>query len=336
MTTQRIEYIDLAKGFCIILVVFHHANLALNDIDFALRDAMCAFRMPLYFFLSGLFFKSYEGYTGFLKRKVNKLLIPFLFFHVVSFFVVPLLNKKTLEWHVIWDFLFRQYNGLNGPLWFLLCLFLVNQIFYVTHQIAHCTKYPLWVLMGISFILGGAGYYTGGTPYNIDAMNIGTALTAMPFYCMGYLFNRHTEILRPNKWDAYLVPLAFICISYTIITVDGMSKYFINQYECNIFVTYTAGMSGILFILFISKFLTRLPVVSNFGRFSIIILVTHMPLMQRVMPLVFRLHLPYWWMESILGTIIVLLASIAIIPLCRRFLPYVTAQKDLIPIKTDK
>ena len=192
------------------------------------------------------------------------------------------------------------------------------------------------MLMGISFILGGAGYLTGGTTYNIEAMNIGTAMTAMPFYCMGYIFNRHTDILRPNKWDCYLVPFAAVCAFYTVLTTDGMVKYFINQYECNIFVTYTAGMSGILFILFISKFLKRLPLVSYFGRFSIIILVTHMPLIQRVMPLVFRLHLPYWWMESILGTIIVLLASLVIIPLCLRFFPYVTAQKDLIPIKTDK
>ena len=48
---RRIEYIDLAKGFCIILVVFHHANSALNNIDYVLRDAMCAFRMPLYLML---------------------------------------------------------------------------------------------------------------------------------------------------------------------------------------------------------------------------------------------------------------------------------------------
>jgi len=52
---QRIEYIDLAKGFCIMLVVFNHGNVLMGDPEYALRDAFCIMRMPLYFFLSGLF-----------------------------------------------------------------------------------------------------------------------------------------------------------------------------------------------------------------------------------------------------------------------------------------
>jgi len=199
MAKQRIEYIDLAKGFCIILVVFHHANTALDNIDFALRDALCVFRMPLYFFLSGLFFKTYEGYIGFLKRKVNKLLLPFLFFHIVSFFVVPLLNEKTLEWAKLWDFLFRQYNGLNGPLWFLLCLFWVNQLFYGLYKISFATRYPLAVLITGTVLLGVLGYSIGGTQYDFRVMNLSTALTAMPFFSAGYIFNRHTSILQPAR-----------------------------------------------------------------------------------------------------------------------------------------
>ena len=75
----RIDFIDLAKGFCIIMVVYYHVYTKVyppSPID----GAISIFRMPLYFFLSGLFFKTYEGFCGFLKRKINKLLIPFLFF----------------------------------------------------------------------------------------------------------------------------------------------------------------------------------------------------------------------------------------------------------------
>ena len=330
MEKPRIEYIDLAKGFCIILVVWHHANAAMDDIDYALRDAMCVFRMPLYFFLSGLFFKPYEGYIGFLKRKVNKLLVPFLFFHVLSCFVIPLLRHESFEWHTLWDFVFMQAGCVNVPLWFLICLFWLNQIFYVIYKAAFCTKRPLAVLCVVSLALGAIGYYSGDT---FAAMNIGSALTAMPFFAAGHVFHRHTDILQPARWDRYLIPLAVATAAYTVLLVDGSSNYFINQYECNIFVTYTAGMAGVLCILFVAKRLTRLPLVSYFGRYSIIILVTHLPIIQRVMPFVFRLHLPYWWMESLLGTAIVLAVSLIIIPLCRRFLPYVTAQKDMIPIR---
>ena len=85
--TKRIGWIDLAKGICIVLVVFNHVNVALQ-ISYPLTPQINSFRMPLYFVLSGLFFKQYEGFVGFLKRKTNKLLIPFLFF-LLATSVIP-------------------------------------------------------------------------------------------------------------------------------------------------------------------------------------------------------------------------------------------------------
>lgn len=332
---QRIEYIDLAKGFCIMLVVFNHGNVLMGDPEYALRDAFCIMRMPLYFFLSGLFFKPYENYSGFLKRKINKLLIPFLFFRIVSCLIGPVFNKTEIDWGNMFDFLVGQMHAPNTPIWFLICLFWLNQIFYGIYKVSSQTKWFTPVLTGLSLLIGICGYYLGKTDYNILAMNISTALTAIPFFCAGYLFKSHTQILYPNQWDKYLWIFILGSALYTF-TFAKATEYFSNQYEANAWETYSCGLAGILCVLFISKLIKKLPLISYFGRFSIIILVTHMPLIQRVMPLVFRLHLPYWWMESILGTIIVLLASLVIIPLCLRFFPYVTAQKDLIPIKTDK
>lgn len=142
INTKRIEYIDLAKGVCIILVVLYHT---LNDFgihDYFAADAMRDFRMPLYFFLSGLFFKPYEGYMGFLKRKINKLLIPFLAFYFITVVcyeyisgvfhgtslpdigLAPLYDCYIEVWH------------FNTPLWFLLCLFVLNNI--ILYIISYC------------------------------------------------------------------------------------------------------------------------------------------------------------------------------------------------------
>lgn len=44
MEKKRIELIDLAKGFCILLVVFNH----IHETDLMLCSSI--FRMPLYFF----------------------------------------------------------------------------------------------------------------------------------------------------------------------------------------------------------------------------------------------------------------------------------------------
>lgn len=60
---QRIEFIDLAKGICISLVVYQHVYM--GDPNPKLMEFQDYFRMPLYFILSGLFFKTYEGFTSF-------------------------------------------------------------------------------------------------------------------------------------------------------------------------------------------------------------------------------------------------------------------------------
>ena len=82
MEKQRIVWIDKAKGICIILVVLHH-SLIHTHADFLLSNTnvenfLSAFRMPLYFALSGIFFKTYSSFSIFVIRKINKLIVPFV------------------------------------------------------------------------------------------------------------------------------------------------------------------------------------------------------------------------------------------------------------------
>ena len=60
---KRIDFVDLTKGVCIILVVMAHIGGAFEKLDY--HSMIASFRMPLYFFISGIFFKSYEGLFGF-------------------------------------------------------------------------------------------------------------------------------------------------------------------------------------------------------------------------------------------------------------------------------
>lgn len=154
--TQRIEYVDLAKGFCILLVVIYHIGVFVPDTKFPGTVVCQHFRMPLYFFLSGLFFKPYEGFcrlsgNSFLRRKVNKLLVPFLFFYLTTSVALPYVLHELLG--VSGNSLFRFDSNLSGwarlyqPLldedyfndssWFLLCLFFVNAIFYAVYWLAN-------------------------------------------------------------------------------------------------------------------------------------------------------------------------------------------------------
>ena len=55
--SRRIDFVDLTKGVCIILVVMAHVGGAFEQLD--TNSMLSCFRMPLYFFISGVFFKSY-------------------------------------------------------------------------------------------------------------------------------------------------------------------------------------------------------------------------------------------------------------------------------------
>lgn len=63
----RIEYIDAMRGFTMILVVFSHVCIHTFDTESAVNNIFILFRMPLFFFISGLM--SYSIYTKQLMKK---------------------------------------------------------------------------------------------------------------------------------------------------------------------------------------------------------------------------------------------------------------------------
>ena len=95
----RYAFVDLAKGICIMLVVWHHVVSTWGLETYPLKEAVSSFRMPLYFFLSGLFFKEYAGFFDFCKRKINKLLIPFAFFFVTLSCIFPFVLHYLLTFN---------------------------------------------------------------------------------------------------------------------------------------------------------------------------------------------------------------------------------------------
>ena len=66
---RRIELIDIAKGISIILVAFAHSKLRPYLPE--LNNALSLFRMPLFFFLSGIFFSAAINPDIFLIKKLT-------------------------------------------------------------------------------------------------------------------------------------------------------------------------------------------------------------------------------------------------------------------------
>ena len=94
----RSSWVDSAKGLGIILVVYGHVARGLSsaglfkDADlFRLVDSIIySFHMPLFFFLSGLFFYSSllkRGRAGLVLNKVDSILYPYVLWSLIQGFV---------------------------------------------------------------------------------------------------------------------------------------------------------------------------------------------------------------------------------------------------------
>ena len=338
--TKRIEYIDLAKGFCIILVVLYHI---LNHLHVK-SEYVCllsTFRMPLYFFLSGLFFKEYEGFLGFLIRKINKLLIPFGFFYITTSFLLPnILNifgftvshTQSLGIQGLWAFIMKE-EFANDPIWFLWCLFTINIFFCLcvitVKKIFVSGTRQAAVLAILCFTIGLVNSLFIASHINILGF-VDSAMAALPFFSVGYIFNKFTDILRPNGWDKYLPILIIVCFVLTFI-FGGRCSYMHNVFHINPFAQYLCGITGTLFVIFSAKVIRDLPFVSYWGRYSIMILVTHGLVLQIVVPLLRKAHLPLP-ISIVLLLGVVMFSYQLLIPLMKKYLPCVTAQKDVINV----
>lgn len=327
---ERIQYIDLAKGICILLVVVDHiANEGYFSAgDYPLNEIFEQMRMPLYFILSGLFFKDYAGgIKEFLLRKVNKILVPYLFFIFLF---------RGVGW-LVRNYTSFASTGVNiddiwGPLWFLRCLFFMNVIFAITYYgIRRITSDQLTrdILLGICMVvIGIVGYHTG----NLH-LNFGTALTSMPLLWSGLILNRRLNVLQkriPWWWAIGSTVVLFVMLHYLYM---GENYFYSNTYSSPWPMLYIAGFSGSLAILLLSSVIQRLPIISYIGRYSLIVLCTHMVMITLLIAL--RHFLPESFQQTgSMESLIFLALTIAFSMFCcwslSKYLPWFTAQKDLI------
>ncbi|MGM9803488.1 MAG: acyltransferase family protein [Muribaculaceae bacterium] len=337
---QRIEYIDLAKGFCILLVVASHI-LAYYRTALPYDSVMKCFRMPLYFFLSGVFFKQYESFFGFFKRKVNKLLIPFAFFYLTLGIVVPAILYKYGVKLLAYDprmgigeqlLQFWELEKFpNAPIWFLLCLFEVNMLFYVIFMVARRMRWhATYLIAAMSVACGVAGmlmsYHRVLLPCYFD-----TALTSMPFFAMGYILNRKTRVMQRGwRGDKYLwlvVVMSVLLLMWLAYPLDYRSNYFAGCY----FTAHLCGVVGTLMTLFIAKMLKHIPLITYWGRYSIMILCTHQ-LVYQLLEMWLKSFVPRGWWRIGTCMTLTMMVYVLLIPVMRKLLPHVTAQRNVIKV----
>ena len=122
---KRLDYLDIAKGIAIFLVVMGHAVLAFDTPYW--RLAIYAFHMPLFFLVSGTVTKTREsydlkGYLSFAGRNMTALMVPYLLW---AFIYLPFkFESIPYVFYGSWAALDRI--GTSTALWYLPCLFVAR------------------------------------------------------------------------------------------------------------------------------------------------------------------------------------------------------------------
>ena len=258
---QRISWIDMAKGYGTILVIFAHIHYGL------LRTWIYTFHMPLFFFLSGYVFKENYGFGEFLKKKVKTIVIPYfclgLPMVLYEAWRISGGRKEQLSqsmWSLFKD-LVRQER--LWTLWFISCLFCLNILFYVLVKV--CRK--LWILGVVSAVLPVLGlmYYKAGGGYwywNADA-----AFMALPFFFAGYLMKQYASMVdaflqvKWRKWTLFcgLLVTNLVCGVLSLDREGTGLEMFYSKYGNPVF-TYASAFAGIVCVLILARCATYRPI----------------------------------------------------------------------------
>lgn len=156
-TNQRIDWIDIAKGFGMIMVMIGHipSNLysPFSSETYFHNLFIYSFHVPLFFFLSGLTFSNKQiSKTEFLKKKVKSLIIPYICFSVIYIaieIVMALMSNELNGKFLLTEIKNYFWYTNQHAIWFLPCLFIVELLHYVIKELFNNNK--VFIIAGVLF-----------------------------------------------------------------------------------------------------------------------------------------------------------------------------------------
>src|SRR6476619_3564720 len=143
----RVDWVDYAKGICIVMVVMMHSVLgveaAAGQTGFMHSVVACAkpFRMPDFFLISGLFLARVidRDWRTYLDRKVVHFVYFYLLWTAIQFALkAPGLAHEHGTTGLAWLYLETFWEPF-GTLWFIYLL----PIFFVVTKFAHQWRIPV-------------------------------------------------------------------------------------------------------------------------------------------------------------------------------------------------
>lgn len=303
---KRIAYIDIAKGLGILVIVLAHNDLSAYHPT--LHKFIYAFHIPLFFFLSGMFFRPARRFGETLRRRFNTLLKPYLFtifliylgeaaFSNMTFPVIAGRIAKSMYatgWYIDWV-----------QLWFIPHLFAVALFAWLAWRFFFGRVKWDWLRWLLLFAMLAAGVLTMPYFWPFTAPIIGGEYYGLPFsldlvFASGFFFLIGYEVnQRPlEKFFASPLGLAgtFGLLLVSVIFLPSTLDFNTRTYP-SLWINTAESLLGIAMILSLARNLEKwseklASVFRYFGRISLVILIFHVPIQETLFGKFTRLGIP--------------------------------------------
>lgn len=262
---KRIEWVDLAKGIGIILVVYGHvivgvhgAKLGISNFSFMIQHSVIyTLHMPLFFFLSGIFAVKWvnrDPKTA-IYQKFKSLIIPYFFWGVIQGLIMQLFSAQTNNAQGIKQIIKLPIKPY-AQFWFLYDLWWIFLVYFVAVRVL---KLPNKIVFGISLILFSI------SPW-LKFWELWRIFYQLPFFLVG------TMVMKYQRQLAKLVPMLM-----TLIFIISNILFIVcrlNSFVTNIFSFCVAIIGILLVISIVQKFKSRL--LEYIGKNSMSIYLMHL------------------------------------------------------------
>jgi uncharacterized membrane protein YcfT len=260
----RVDWVDYAKGICIVMVVMMHSvlgvELAAGETGFMHLLVAFAkpFRMPDFFLISGLFLPLVIGrdWQTFLDRKVVHFAYFYLLWVTIQFgFKAPGFAAESSWIHAGYLYL-ESFIEPFGTLWFIYLL----PIFFVVTKAARRVPAPL--IWSIAAMLEMAHFSTGWTV--IDEFG-----ARFVYFYTGYLFADHVFALSARARARPRLALASLLL--WALLDGGLVRFGVSERPVISLILGLAGACAVITVATLLARAKRLDFIRFCGEHSIVI-----------------------------------------------------------------
>lgn len=143
---KRLDYLDVAKGIGILLVILGHCQL--GRIGRA-HSLIYSFHMPLFFFISGVCFSNKYTFSTLAVKRFRQIILPTIYFSIISTLLVDGLGLNV-EW---WDW----SKHFPFALWFLPVLYFTELVAWLicnkNYEQGKLCYLPIGTIVFVSFVI---------------------------------------------------------------------------------------------------------------------------------------------------------------------------------------